>query len=56
MKVLKKIIAGLFGLAFTAFAATQVAYWLNLDNKLMFFIIYPFLHKRYDKIERDRRF
>ncbi len=56
MKALKKIFAVIFGLGFTAFAATQVIYWFNLDNKLMFFIIYPLLHKRYDKIERDRKF
>lgn len=56
MKTFKKIIALIFGLAFSAFAATQVVYWLNLDNKLMFFIIYPFLHKKYDNTERDRRF
>lgn len=56
MKFFKKIIAGAIGLAFGAFAATQVVYWLNLDNKLFFFIVYPFLQKRYDKAEHDRRF
>lgn len=56
MKLFKKIIAWIVGIAFGAFAATQVVYWLNLDNKLFFFIVYPLLHKRYDSIERDRRF
>ena len=36
MKIFKKIIGGIFGIAFGAFAATQVIYWLNLDNKEQF--------------------
>ena len=56
MKLLKKILLWIIGIAFGAFAATQVVYWLNLDNKLFFFIVYPLLRKKTDSIERDRRF
>ena len=55
MKVIKKIAALLFGTAFAAFAATQAIYWLNLDNKAIFFL-YKLLHRHYDTIERDRKF
>ena len=55
MKFLKKMLAVIFGLAFIAFGATQAIYWLNLDNKAIFFL-YKLLHKHYDTIERDRRF
>ena len=55
LKIFVKIIAAVFGLAFTAFAATQAVYWLNLDNKAIF-LLYKVLHKHYDKAEHDRRF
>lgn len=56
MKIIGKIIAWIIGIAFGAFAATQVVYWLNLDNKLFYFIVYPLLKKSWDKVERDRKF
>lgn len=56
MKIIGKIFAAVFSLAFAAFALTQIIYWLNLDNKLVFRVVYPVLQKHYDKIERDRRF
>ncbi|MCQ2462483.1 MAG: hypothetical protein MJ177_03645 [Clostridia bacterium] len=55
LKIIKKIIIGIFALAFGAFAATQAVYWLNLDNKAIF-ILHRVLNKHYDKVPRDRHF
>ena len=55
LKIIGRILAVIFGLAFTVFAATQAIYWLNLDNKVIF-LLYKLLHKHYDNTEHDRRF
>ena len=50
MKILKKIIIALL----SAFLATQIIYWCNLDTKLVKALEKP-LTKHYDSIERDSR-
>ncbi len=50
-KVLGK--AALFG--FVAFASTFTIYMFNLENKLIYYVVRPFLNKHYDNQKRDRR-
>lgn len=38
-----------------AFAATFTIYMFNLENKLIYYVIRPFLNKHYDSQKRDRR-
>lgn len=52
---LLKIIIILVIVAAVAFAAIQVVYWLNLDNKLMF-VLYKIFNRITDKVPRDRKF
>ena len=44
----------LFGLVFGFFVFTVVAYWFNLDTKLVKAIEKP-MNKHYDDMERDHR-
>lgn len=37
------------------FFLTVVIYWFNLDNKLLYYVVRPFLNKHYDTIKRDKR-
>lgn len=50
-KVLKKTII----FALIAFAATFTIYMTNAENKLIYYVIRPFLNKHYDEQSRDRR-
>lgn len=43
----------LFGLG--AFLVTFTIYMFNLENKLIYYVIRPFLNKHYDAQKRDRR-
>ena len=36
------------------FGLLQLVYWLNLDNKLIYFVVRPLLNKFYDKNQRNR--
>ena len=38
-----------------AFAATFTIYMFNLENKLIYYVIRPFLNRHYDSQKRDRR-
>ena len=38
-----------------AFAATFTIYMFNLENKLIYYVIRPFLNKHYDSQKRDKR-
>ena len=42
-------------LLFGAFAATFTIYMLNLENKLIYYVIRPFLNSHYDAQKRDKR-
>lgn len=50
-KILGK--AALFG--FVAFASTFTIYMFNLENKLIYYVVRPFLNKHYDNQKRDKR-
>ena len=43
----------LFG--FLTFLVTFTIYMFNLENKLIYYVIRPFLNKHYDSQKRDRR-
>lgn len=43
----------LFG--FLAFAVTFAIYMFNLENKLIYYVIYPFLQKHYNSQTRNRK-
>ena len=43
----------LFG--FITFLVTFGIYMFNLENKLIYYVIRPFLNKHYDSQKRDRR-
>ena len=38
-----------------AFVATFTLYMFNLENKLIYYVIRPFLNRHYDSQKRDRR-
>lgn len=42
-------------IATLTFAATFTVYMLNLENKLIYYVVRPFLNKHYDAQKRDRR-
>lgn len=50
MKLLKKVNRSLA----IIFVSTFAIYWFNLDNKLLYYVVYPRLQKRYDKIDLTR--
>ncbi len=50
-KLLKKLLIG----GLLLFVGTFVIYMFNLENKLIYKVIYPFLQKHYNSQKRDRR-
>jgi len=51
LKLLGKVL--LIGLL--AFAVTFAIYMTNAENKLIYYVVRPFLNKHYDSQVRDRR-
>ena len=49
--ILAKLALALFG----TFVVTFTIYMFNLENKLIYYVIRPFLNKHYDSQKRDRR-
>ena len=54
-KVLFKILGKTLLVALIAFVATFALYMFNGENKLIYYVIRPFLNKHYDSQVRDRR-
>ena len=54
-KFIIKCVLILLAAAGTVFGVVQAVYWLNIDNKIMF-LLHRLLHKRTDRVPRDRRF
>ena len=54
-KILLKLLGklGVIGLIF--FVVTFVIYMGNFENKLIYYVVRPFLNKHYDSQVRDRR-
>lgn len=54
-KVLLKILGKTLLVALIAFVATFALYMFNGENKLIYYVIRPFLNKHYDSQVRDRK-
>ena len=54
-KVLFKILGKTLLVALIAFVATFALYMFNGENKLIYYVIRPFLNKHYDSQVRDRK-
>ena len=54
-KVLFKILGKTLLVALIAFVATFALYMFNGENKLIYYVIRPFLNKPYDSQVRDRK-
>ena len=54
-KVLFKILGKTLLVALIAFVATFAVYMFNGENKLIYYVIRPFLNKHYDAQVRDRK-
>lgn len=50
-----KIVSKLTLFGFITFLVTFGIYMFNLENKLIYYVIRPFLNKHYDSQKRDRR-
>ena len=55
MRFIGKLLKKLLLAALLLFAGTFAVYMLNLENKLIYKFIYPFLQKHYNNQKRDRR-
>ena len=54
-KVLLKILGKTLLVELIAFVATFALYMFNGENKLIYYVIRPFLNKHYDSQVRDRK-
>ena len=55
MKLAAKIMGKVGLVGFIGFVATFTIYMFNLENKLIYKVIYPLLQKHYNSQQRDRR-
>ena len=55
MKFIGKLLKTVVLTAFALFVSTFIIYMFNLENKLIYKAIYPFLQKHYNNQRRDRR-
>ena len=55
MKLAAKIMGKVGLVGFIGFVATFTIYMFNLENKLIYYVIRPFLNKHYDSQVRDKR-
>ena len=54
-KVLLKVLGKTLLVALITFVATFALYMFNGENKLIYYVIRPFLNKHYDSQVRDRK-
>ena len=52
LKAVKKLILKLFLLCLGALAVLFAIFFFDLDGKLLFYVVEPFLKKHYDNMER----
>ena len=50
---LGKLLGKLIGIALVANAALFAVFFFDLDGKLLYYVVEPFLCKHYDKMERE---
>lgn len=55
LKIIFKLLGKLLLIALIAFVATFALYITNGENKLIYYVVRPFLNKHYDSQVRDRR-
>ncbi len=55
LHVLRRVLRSVLAVGLIGFIVTFVIYMFNLENKLIYKVIYPFLQKHYDSQVRDRR-
>jgi len=55
VKIILKLLLKLLLFVFAGFVVTFTIYMLNLENKLIYYVVRPFLNKHYDSQVRDRR-
>ncbi len=55
LKVLFKVLGKVTVIGLIAFVATFALYMFNGENKLIYYVIRPFLNKHYDSQVRDRK-
>ena len=55
MKLAAKIMGKVGLVGFIGFVATFTIYMFNLENKLIYYVLRPFLNKQYDSQVRDKR-
>ena len=55
MKLAAKIMGKVGLVVFIGFVATFSIYMFNLENKLIYYVLRPFLNKHYDSQVRDKR-
>lgn len=55
MKLAAKIMGKVGLVGFIGFVATFTIYMFNLENKLIYYVLRPFLNKHYDSQLRDKR-
>ena len=54
-KLLLKVLSRLLLVGLIGFVATFTLYMTNGENKLIYYVIRPFLNKHYDSQVRDRK-
>ena len=55
LSILLKLVGKLILIGFITFVATFALYMFNGENKLIYYVVRPFLNKHYDAQVRDRR-
>ena len=55
LKVILKILGKILLIGLIGFVATFTLYITNGENKLIYYVIRPFLNKHYDSQVRDRK-
>jgi flagellar basal body-associated protein FliL len=55
IRVIGKILKVLLIIVLALFAGTFTIYMFNLENKLIYNVIYPFLQKHYNSQQRNRK-
>ena len=55
MKLAAKIMGKVGLVGFIGFVATFTIYMFNLENKLIYYVLRPFLNKHHDSQVRDKR-
>ena len=53
MRKLFKILGKIAGILAAVYAALFAVFYFDLDGKLLYYVVEPFLCKHYDKIERE---